>query len=97
MRYVTNALMAICLGLLFNFLLVTFNRRRTVSIKKTDTAHVIGGVGHGERTDFIKNVTATMISQRRTRHKESSSGGGGGSSGGGGGGGGGGSSGGHSF
>lgn len=98
MRYVTNALMAICLGLLFNFLLVTFNRRRTVSIKKTDTAHVIGGGGLGERTDFIKNVTATMISQRRTRHKESSSGGGGGSSGGGGGGGGGGgSSGGHSF
>ena len=96
MRYVTNALMAICLGLLLNFLLVTFNRRRTVSIKKTDTPHVIRGDCLGERTDFIQNVTATMISQKRTRHRESSSGGGGGSSGGGGGGGGG-SSGGHSF
>jgi uncharacterized protein len=94
MKHVTNALMAACLGLLLNFLLVALNRKRKASIKEIDKEQVIEGASFQERTDFIKNVTSKMISQKRTRHSDSSSGGGSGS---GGGGGGGGSSGGHSF
>lgn len=95
MRHVTNALMAACLGLLLNFLLVTFNRKRNVSIKEIDKAQVIEGRGFRERTNFIKKISLKMISQKRTSHSDSSSDGGGG--GGGDGGGGSGSSGGHSF
>lgn len=95
MKHVTNALMAVCLGLLLNFLLVTLNRMRKVSINKIDTEQVIDAANFQERTAFIKNVDSKMVSQKRTRHSDSSSGSGVG--GGGGGGGGGGSSGGHSF
>ncbi|HHU53178.1 MAG TPA: TPM domain-containing protein [Clostridiaceae bacterium] len=94
MRHVTNVLMAACLGLLLNFLLVLLNRMRKVSIKEINKKQVIEGGGLSERTDFIKKVNSKMISQKKKRHSDSSSGGG---SGGGGGGGGGGSSGGHSF
>ncbi|HHT23908.1 MAG TPA: TPM domain-containing protein [Clostridiaceae bacterium] len=99
MRHVTNALMAACLGLLLNFLRVSFNRRRKVSIKAIKKKHVIEGAGHKERTDFIKKIKSKMILQKKKRHSDSSSGSGssGGSGGGSGGGGGGGSSGGHSF
>ena len=96
MKHVTNALMALCLGLLLNFLRVTFNRRRKVSIKEINTKQVRDGFGFMEKTDFVNNLNLMMISQKKTRHSDSSSGGGS-SGGGGGGGGGGGSSGGHSF
>ena len=43
MKHVTNALMAVCLGLLLNFLFVAFNRMRKVSIKKIDKEQVIEG------------------------------------------------------
>ena len=95
MRHVTNALMAVCLALLLNFLRVLFNRRRKVSLKEIDKKQVVEGIGIRERADFIKKVNSKMISQKKKRHSDSSSGSG--SSGSGGGGGGGGSSGGHSF
>lgn len=65
MRHVTNVLMAVCLGLLVNFLRVSFNRERKVSIKEINKKQVVEGVGLRERTDFIKNVNSKMISQKR--------------------------------
>lgn len=107
MRHVTNALIAVCLGLLLNFLFVAVNRRRKVSIREIDREQVIEGSGFSERTDFIRGIKVTMTSETRSRRSSSSSGGGGGGSSGGGGGGGGessgggggggGSSGGHAF
>lgn len=93
MRHVTNVLMAVCLGLLVNFLRVSFNRERKVSIKEINKKQVVEGVGLRERTDFIKNVNSKMISQKKKRHRDSSSDSGSDN----GGGGGGGSTGGHSF
>ena len=90
MKHVTNALMAVCLGLLLNFLVVAIGRKKSVSIKQIDYGLVFNDDYLEVGTAFIKDVTSNMTSQKK-RYIKSSSGSGGG------GGGGGGSSGGHSF
>jgi uncharacterized protein len=91
MKYATNALMALCLALLANFLVAAISRKRNVAINKIDRSHAV--IDLNEKTKFIKKINSKMISQTRTLSSDSDSG----SSSGGGGGGGGGSSGGHSF
>ena len=99
MKYATNAAFAIGIVLLINFIIITAQRKKKNTTSLTNALAYEGGRGN---ITAVKNVTATMLTQKKSRHVESSGGGGGGGgfSGGGGGGGGGfssGGGGGHSF
>ncbi len=92
MKYISNALIALVLAILGNFIFLVIQRGESVANPDSIAKAMSSGVAVGI-------VSKVMTSSKKTRHVESS-GGGGGYSGGGGGGGGGGSSGGgggHSF
>lgn len=77
LRYVTNALLALCLALAVNFCIVSLQHRKlspqnALKVKvAVNTASTVATVG------AVAAVAATMLHRRKTRHVESSSSGGG--------------------
>lgn len=94
MKYISNALIALVLAILGNFIFLVIQRGESIANPDTIAKAMSSGVAVGI-------VSKVMTKSKKSRHVESSGGGGGGFSGGGGGGGGGGGSsgggGGHSF
>ena len=93
MKYISNALIALVLAILGNFIFLVIQRGESIANPDTIAKAMSSGVAVGI-------VSKVMTKSKKSRHVESSGGGGGSSGGGGGGGGGGGSSGGgggHSF
>ena len=94
MKYISNALIALVLAILGNFIFLVIQRGESIANPDTIAKAMSSGVAVGI-------VSKVMTKSKTSRHVESSGGGGGGFSGGGGGGGGGGGSsgggGGHSF
>ena len=93
MKYISNALIALVLAILGNFIFLVIQRGESIANPDTIAKAMSSGVAVGI-------VSKVMTKSKKSRHVESSGGGGGYSGGGGGGGGGGGSSGGgggHSF
>ena len=86
-RYVTNALLALCLAVMGNFALVSIQRRKAVAPENALGVKVaVNTAGKAAaKAGLIGAVAYTMLHQRKTKHVESSSSGGGGRSGGGGG------------
>ena len=85
-RYVTNAVLAVCLALLGNFGLMSLQRRKKVAPENTLNVKVaVNAASSAVKAGVVAGVVVHMLSQRKTKHVESSSSGGGGRSGGGGG------------
>lgn len=84
-RYVTNALLALCLAVMGNFVLVSIQRRKAVAPENALGVKVaVNTAGKAAaKAGLIGAVAYTMLHQRKTKHVESSSSGGGGRSGGG--------------
>ena len=84
-RYVTNALLALCLAVMGNFALVSIQRRKAVAPENALGVKVaVNTAGKAAaKAGLIGAVAYTMLHQRKTKHVESSSAGGGGRSGGG--------------
>ncbi len=84
-RYVTNAVLAVCLALLGNFGLMSLQRRKKVAPENTLNVKVaVNAASSVVKAGVVAGVVVHMLSQRKTKHVESSSAGGGRSGGGGG-------------
>ena len=83
-RYVTNALLALCLAVMGNFALVSIQRKKAVTPENALGVKVaVNTAGKAAaKAGLIGAVAYTMIHQRRSKHVESSSSGGGRSGGG---------------
>ena len=82
-RYVTNALLAICLALLGNFALMSRQRRKKVVPENALNVKVaVNTAASAIKAGAVAGVVLKMLSQRKTKHVESSSSGGGRSGGG---------------
>ena len=85
-RYVTNALLALCLAVMGNFVLVSIQRRKAVAPESALGVKVAVNTAakSAAKAGLMGAVAYTMLHQRRSKHVESSSSGGGRSGGGGG-------------